>query len=400
MEDVSILQEYNVRVYKKDEDIVDIINSILEGNISEEAFYIVNIGKLYKQYQTWEENLPDVKPYYAVKCNPNELVLKILASLDVNFDCASKNEIASVMSVIDDPSRIIFANPCKMSNQIKYARANDVDLMTFDSDHELYKIKLYHPYSDLLLRIKVDDSSSVCRFGCKFGVDPSGNEIQRILEIAKTLSLNVIGVSFHVGSGCKDTNQYRTAIMESKKCFDIAKSLGMNFTILDIGGGFEDDTFVEAARVIKDSLKEVAFPEDCKIIAEPGRFFVSSSHTLVVNVIGKKDVTDSETGEKMFVYYLNDGMYGSFNCVHFDHAKPILCPFNERNGKLYKSKIFGPTCDSMDKIFDEVYLPELAIGEWCYIENFGAYTCAAASSFNGFVNTHTINIISVERSPT
>ena len=396
MEDLSILQEYNVRVYKKDEDIFDIINSILGGgNISEEAFYVVDIGKVVKQVQKWNEFLPDVKPYYAVKCNPNELVLKVLSSLDVNFDCASKNEIASVMSITEDASRIIFANPCKMSNQIKYARANDVDLMTFDSDHELYKIKLYHPYSDLILRIRVDDSESVCQFGCKFGVDV--DDVKKLLEIAKTLSLNVVGISFHVGSGCKNNKQFENAIRDARICFDIAKDVGFNFKILDIGGGFEDDTFEESAQVIKDAISK-NFPssspeEEIRIIAEPGRFFVSPSHTLVVNVIGKKDTTDRDTGEKTFVYYLNDGMYGSFNCVHFDHAKPLICPFNERDGKRYKSKIFGPTCDSMDKISDEVLLPELAIGEWCYIENFGAYTCAAASTFNGFTQIHTINIM-------
>lgn len=387
MEDISILQEYNVRVYKKDEDIVDIINSILEGNLSEEAFYIVDIGKVLKQVQKWNELLPNVKPYYAVKSNPNPFIIKVLSSLDVCFDCASKNEIASVMSITDDPKRIIFANPCKMSNQIKYARANDVDLMTFDSDHELYKIKLYHPYSDLILRIKVDDSGSMCKFGSKFGCEIS--DVKRLLEIAKTLSLNVIGISFHVGSGCKNNFQFESAIKDSRTCFDIAKELGFEFTTLDIGGGFEDETFEDCAKIINESLEKYSFTN---VIAEPGRFFVSSSHTLVVNVIGKKDQIDPDTGEKSFVYYLNDGMYGSFNCIHFDHARPKICPFNERDGTLYKSKIFGPTCDSMDKIADEVMLPELTIGEWCYIENFGAYTCAAASSFNGFTNTQTINI--------
>jgi ornithine decarboxylase len=392
MEDVSLLQEYNVKVFKKDEDTFDIINSILEENTSEEAFYIVNIGKIYRQVQIWNELLPDVVPYYAVKCNPNELILKILSSLGVNFDCASKNEIATVVGITEDPSRIIFANPCKMSNQIKYARANDVDLMTFDSDHELYKIKLYHPYSDLILRIKVDDSESVCKFGCKFGVDLEN--VKKLLEISKALSLNVTGVSFHVGSGCKNPEQFRKAIMDSKKCFDIAESLGMKFKVVDIGGGFENETFQDTAFVIRKAIQEAKFDENVKFIAEPGRFFVASSHTLVVNVIGKKDIINGDD-ERSFVYYLNDGMYGSFNCVHFDHAKPVICPFNERNGKLYKSKIFGPTCDSMDKIADEVLLPELAIGEWCYIENFGAYTCAAASTFNGFTNTHTVNIMSV-----
>lgn len=391
MEDVSILQEYNVRVYKKGEDIIDIINNILEGNLSEEAFYIVDIGKVIKQVQRWHDMLPNVKPYYAVKCNPNELILKVLASLDVNFDCASKNEIASVVGIVEDPSRIIFANPCKMSNQIKYARANDVDLMTFDSDHELYKIKLYHPYSDLVLRIKVDDSGSLCKFGCKFGVEL--RDVEHILGIAKTLALKVVGVSFHVGSGCKNPDQFRKAIADSKKCFEIAESMGMSFDLLDIGGGFEDDTFEETAAVIREAIGNESCFENVRLIAEPGRFFVSSSHTLVVNVIGKKNLVD-EQGEKQFVYYLNDGMYGSFNCVHFDHAVPNICPFNERDGKTYRSKIFGPTCDSMDKISDEVFLPELAIGEWCYIENFGAYTCAAASTFNGFTNTQTINIIS------
>lgn len=388
---MEVLQEYNVRVYKKDEDTFDIINSILEGNVSEEAFYIVDIGKVMKQVYKWNKLFPNIKPYYAVKCNPSEVILKVLSSLDVNFDCASKNEIAAIVNVTQDPSRIIFANPCKMSNQIKYARANDVDLMTFDSDHELYKIKLYHPYSDLILRIRVDDSNSVCRFGCKFGVDV--NEVEKLLGIAKTLSLNVVGISFHVGSGCKDNGQYVSAIKDAKKCFDIAEKLGMNFTILDIGGGFEDETFEECVHVINKTLSENFDLTKIRVIAEPGRFFVSSSHTLVVNVIGKKDTTDPETGDRTFVYYLNDGMYGSFNCVHFDHAKPIVCPFNERDGKVFKSKIFGPTCDSMDKISDEVWLPELAIGEWCYIENFGAYTCAAASTFNGFTQIQTINIM-------
>lgn len=105
---------------------------------------------------------------------------------------------------------------------------------------------------------------------------------------------------------------------------------------------------------------------------------------MVLNVIGKKKVVDEVTKELIIVYYLNDGIYGSFNCIYFDHSKPIISPFNERDGKLHKSRLFGPTCDSIDLISEEVLLPELAIGEWVYVENFGAYTAAASSNFNGF----------------
>jgi diaminopimelate decarboxylase len=81
---------------------------------------------------------------------------------------------------------------------------------------------------------------------------------------------------------------------------------------------------------------------------------------------------------------MNDGIYGSFNCIVFDHQKPQILPYNERDGENYESIVFGPTCDSMDTVCENIQLPELAIGEWCFIPNFGAYTVAAASDFNGF----------------
>ena len=96
----------------------------------------------------------------------------------------------------------------------------------------------------------------------------------------------------------------------------------------------------------------------------------------------------SSCGSYQYVGVENDGIYGSFNCIYFDHKTPLILPFNERNEKkMYKSKIFGPTCDSIDLIANEIMLPELVIGEWVYVENFGAYTTAASSSFNGFITT-------------
>jgi ornithine decarboxylase len=143
---------------------------------------------------------------------------------------------------------------------------------------------------------------------------------------------------------------------------------------------------------MKDFFGDDLLNKSIRFIAEPGRYFVEKSHTLVLNVIGKKRETyinnDTNELEEIIIYYLNDGVYGSFNCIYFDHKKPCVLPFNERNEKiLYKSKIFGPTCDSIDLITEEIMLPELAIGEWVYVENFGAYTTASSSSFNGFITT-------------
>ena len=388
--DNSLLQKYGVKLYGSDRDTYDIINDFLEDNQSERAFYIIDLGALTNSYANWTRLLPNVTPYYAVKCNPNPVILEALASLGCNFDCASENEIKAINEITKDPSRIVFANPVKMSSQIRFARSNDVDLMTYDSEEELYKIKLYHPYAKLILRLAVDDSKSKCRFNKKFGTKLG--QVKELLMIAKTLKLDVTGFSFHVGSGCSSEESFYDAIQTCKQASDIAKELGIIVKMIDIGGGFpgvdRSIKFEDIAKRVNDGIEDFFGEElengSIQFIAEPGRYFVENTHTLVLNVIGKKRVLDDETGEMLIIYTLNDGVYGSFNCMIFDHCTPTILPFNERDGKLLKSRIFGITCDSMDMISDEIMLPDLAIGEWLYVENFGSYTIAASSSFNGF----------------
>ncbi|KAH9363261.1 hypothetical protein HPB48_006367 [Haemaphysalis longicornis] len=154
-------------------------------------------------------------------------------------------------------------------------------------------------------------------------------------------------------------------------------------TLLDIGGGYPGDRgfqrlFDQIAHTINDSLAE-HFPEESgvRVIAEPGRFFVASAFTLYTTVIAKREAG----GRPM--YYLNDGVYGSFNCTVFDHAEPV--PFALRGGgPLVACSLWGPTCDSMDLVLEDALLPELQPGDWVVFENMGAYTLCAASTFNGF----------------
>ncbi len=435
---ISFLQDYNVKLVDEYKDIYDLIKMFMEMNDNENAFYIVDLSNVVKQYEKWIKYLPNIKPYYAVKCNPNIVIIKLLAQMGCNFDCASKEEISMVLSQGVSPDRIIFANPCKASSHIKYARSEDIDLLTFDNVSELYKIKLYHPKAKLLVRIKVDDSKSLCKFSCKFGA--SLEELDDIFKLAKASNLDICGVSYHIGSLCKDLETYENAIIDARKAFDIGINYGFDMNLLDIGGGFpgmddeeeeQDDNssiseteeeqektiilekiemelenkkrtcslctesefvekktlkFKDIAKTIQNAIKKNFNEENIKIISEPGRYMVATSHTLVLNIVSKKEYNDKENNEKYFNYYLNDGVYGSFNCTIFDHAKPKILPYNERDGKFYKSYIWGNTCDSMDSCGIH-YLPDLAIGERVLVENMGAYTTAAATTFNGFKKT-------------
>jgi len=51
----------------------------------------------------------------------------------------------------------------------------------------------------LVIRIRCDAEAAQCQLGMKFGVEVQ--DAPELLAIAKTMDLDVIGVSFHVGSG-------------------------------------------------------------------------------------------------------------------------------------------------------------------------------------------------------
>ncbi len=111
----------------------------------QDSFYICCLSDVIKKYDQWIEKIPRVHPFYAVKCNDDTQVLKTLAALGTGFDCASKQEIAKVLSIGVAPSRIIFAHTTKIAHHIQFAKEVGVDLLTFDNEDELHKVKKFHP---------------------------------------------------------------------------------------------------------------------------------------------------------------------------------------------------------------------------------------------------------------
>lgn len=403
--------------------LVRSVGEVFEGHIahgspgrhdSGDALFVGDLGEVYRQHVRWKALLPRVETFYAVKCNPDPAVIKLLADLGTSFDCASMTEIQMVLDTNNvDPSRIIYANPCKQASHIAYASSVGVRMMTFDNKDELYKIRRIAPDAQLVLRILTDDSKSLCKLGTKFGasLDCTGE----LLATARELGLNIIGVSFHVGSGCFEAQAFGDAVMRAKYVFDQGREYGYNFTLLDVGGGFpgngvaEGITFPEIAGILGPAIDRY-FPPSVRVIAEPGRYYVSSAFTLAVNVTSRRSICNLNANgvagddSSAFMYYVNDGVYGSFNCLMFDHAT-VYPRILARNGvccydfstsavmnispeeREYNCSIWGPTCDSIDCIIKKCSLPKLEVGDWICFENMGAYTMCAASVFNGFQKT-------------
>lgn len=92
-----------------------------------------------------------------------------------------------------EASRIIYANPCKQANYVKFAKDVGVDLMTFDNENELRKVKRCYPEARLVLRILPPATEKVqCVLGNKFGCP--AKDAWKLLKAAKELELNVVGV--------------------------------------------------------------------------------------------------------------------------------------------------------------------------------------------------------------
>ncbi|CAJ0581948.1 unnamed protein product, partial [Mesorhabditis spiculigera] len=360
---------------------------------NEAPFLLVNLDTLIARYDRWIRELPQVKPFYAVKSNPSPVVLRVLAGMGVNFDCASRGEIEQVLSLGVSPDRIIFANPAKPASYIQYAQDVGVYRMTVDSSEELRKIAVNFPQAEILLRLATSDKSAMTPLSGKFGAD-GVRQIPDLLREALSLGLNIVGISFHVGSGCRDPTSFGRALEETHRLHELGKTIGHQMTVIDIGGGFPggqiNANFEACANEIRSSLETLFNDDTYEILAEPGRYFCSEAFTLCANVIHSNEIppeydpTGASTGTQM-KYYLNDGVFGSFACKFFQYLHSEGQPLRPKTGRpILSSTIFGPTCDTWDKIEDNRQVEKMEIGEWIYYRDMGAYSCACASTFNGF----------------
>jgi ornithine decarboxylase len=351
--------------------------------------FAIDHAVLRANYAAFHAHLPRVQAYYAVKANPDPGIVRTLYEADASFDVASLPEFELVyanIASLPGPERqqwiwdrIIYANPVKDRRTLE---ALDVykPLVTYDSFSEVEKVRRHAPHAGLILRLDVPNTGSVVELSSKFGAPPA--DAVDLITAARNAGLTVEGVSFHVGSQCNNFENYVQALGIAHGVMQEAAARGHDtMRILDIGGGFPAPydagvkPFEALARILNSEFERL-FPPEVEILAEPGRFLAATAATLVVEVIGKT-VRYGKT-----CYTINDGVYGTFSGVLFDHCRYRLHAFRE--GPAEVCAVFGPTCDALDVVSSAEALPrDLEVGELLYSENIGAYTIASATRFNG-----------------
>lgn len=354
----------------------------------ETPFMVISLNKVQENYLYLKKQLPRVKVFYAMKANSTPEVLLQLANLGSNFDVASPGEMRALNALGISGSRMVYANPVKTLSGIKLAHDLGVDKFTFDDESEIHKLASYAPGAKVLVRVRVENKEAVVNLNEKFGAAPM--QALQLLQLAKDNGLIPAGICFHVGSQSLSADAYITALEMCRELFDKAEIQGMHLTALDIGGGLPvPNEKVEAVDVdsmtdiLREKLDEL-FP-DTEIWSEPGRFMCGTAVNLVTSVIGTK----MRNGQPWYV--LDDGLYGSFNGLMFDHWNfKMKMPADKAQEKVVPSTFVGPSCDSIDVVARDLPAPKLEIGDRIMVPNIGAYSTSAATSFNGFPPADTI----------
>ena len=339
---------------------------------------LLDASVVRQQYQRLSDALPGVTLHYAVKAFPDKALLQQLNQCGSSFDLASAGEVALVQALGIAPERCIQTHPVKRREDIVSCLEYGCRNFVFDHAGELEKL---HPWRDqvsLMLRISFRNPYTRVDLSKKFGCELE--DAMPLLRRAKALGLKVNGLCFHVGSQVIHPRRYVEAITHCRGIIEQANAEGMPLDVLDIGGGFPVPydaplpAIDEFCRPIREALGTL--PAGMRVIAEPGRFLAAAAVTAVCSVMGVSK------REGRWWHYLDDGVYGSYSGILFDHTRFPLAVL--KDGPLEPAVLTGPTCDSNDIVDENIMMPVLEEGDLIIGRYMGAYTRASATDFNYF----------------
>ncbi len=360
------------------------IPPILEDSLEilETPYLVIDPKKAVKNYRKllMAFRSKDVVVYYAVKANSHPDVVRLLNAEGSSFDVASMGEIMKLINLGVKPEKMSFGNTIKKPRDIDLAYTVGVDLYAVDSEMEIDKIARLAPKSRIFVRIHTSGVESDWPLSGKFGTDVE--HAVELLDWAKFKGLKPFGVSFHVGSQNYNPKNWENAIEQASIVFNESAKRHIILEFLNTGGGLPVKhvkpipTVEEIVETIEDSVQR--FIGDSVLIAvEPGRYMVGDSGILVSSVI----LRSRRLGRDWV--YIDAGVFHGLMETIEDFRYEIVVYGKEESEKKTFS-LAGPTCDSVDIIYNEVELPvDTTEGDKMLFINAGAYTVEYGTSFNG-----------------
>ncbi|RTQ32914.1 type III PLP-dependent enzyme [Variovorax gossypii] len=360
-----------------------------------DAFYTFNPARLMRATRDFVEGFPG-SVLYAVKANPLPQVISSVRAAGVaGFDVASIAEALLVQAEAPG-ARSWFMNPAKSRRDIERAW-RELGLRDFvvDCAAELDKLLEVLPTGEPSLRVHVrfhsGASDALYDLNSKFGA--SHEETLRLLQRIAAQTAWSSGLAFHPGSQTISIEPYLTAMQTAARLIERADA---RVASLDIGGGFParyDNMPMPPPAALLQRLGE--FVASCatlkrvELLCEPGRVLAYDCMSLFARVILRKDRA----------LYCGAGIFGGLLPAQQFFQLPVRAwrggePIDDATaGGQREFVVFGPTCDSNDRLAFPYALPEhLREGDWIEFQHVGAYSESVRCAFNGFSVDHLVTL--------
>ncbi|MDT0682803.1 type III PLP-dependent enzyme [Roseicyclus sp. F158] len=319
---------------------------------------------------------------YAVKSNPDEIVIANLDAAGIRgYDVASLYEIDLIARVAPGAA-MHYNNPVRSRSEIAEAVEKGVRSFSVDSLSELEKLyELVPQGAEISVRFKLPVKGAAYDFGAKFGATaPLATEL-----LARANGMGFVpSLTFHPGTQCTDPMAWDAYIRTAAK---IAADAGVTLSRLNVGGGFPAHRLnavapeLDAIFALVDRVTGEAFGDARPaLVCEPGRGLVAESFSLATRVRAVRDADH---------VFLNDGVYGGLAELPLigiiDRVELRDGEGRRKSGLPVPRIVFGPTCDSVDRLPGELPLPgDIAEGDYVIFHGMGAYSTATVTRFNGF----------------
>ena len=349
---------------------------------------VLDIDQVEANYAELKAGMPTAHIHYAVKANPHPAILNRLVKLGCKFDAASTQEIEMCLDAGAVPADISYGNTIKRVQDIAWAWKQGIKLYSADSEEELHKLSKHAPGCQVFIRLLVSSAEAEWPLSRKFGCSTS--YAIPLLNHARSLGLEAVGLSFHVGSQTKHPYMWYDCLDTVAAIWHDAREEGHKLWLLNIGGGFPayygvDITDSRTYGTILMDEVEQRFEGVTYIMAEPGRGMTGSAGAIAAECVL---VSRKTPGDPVRWVYLNVGRFSGLAEAEGESIKYQFTVLDKESETSSPCIVAGPTCDSADVLYErnKVDFPaSLTSGDRVIIWTCGAYTSTYSTiAFNGF----------------
>jgi diaminopimelate decarboxylase len=359
--------------------------------------YVYSAATIHSRYDAFHRAFRGVAHTicYSVKANSNLSILRLLARKGCGFDVVSGGELERVLAADRKAARrVVFSGVGKTRDELTAALQAGILLFNVESESELTALAecagRLRTTAPVAVRVNPDVAAATHPYIStglhqhKFGV-PIREARALYAKASAAGSLNVRGVSVHIGSQITDIAPFGEAMARVAEFVRQLREDGHQIAYVDAGGGLGiaydkpdpvqfSDYVAAYARALTAPLQGL----DVHLLLEPGRAIVGPAGVLLTSVVYRKE----NDGKRFLVVdaAMNDLIRPALYRAYHEIV-PVVCDAASGE-KPEVVDVVGPVCETGDFFARDRELPAVAKGDLLAILDAGAYGMALASNYN------------------